>query len=72
MLNGTRFLMMNVTFQKVVLLGEQSASNTDGVGSNPTALAHCRRGSMQKGAGLVSRIMLVRIQSSALGDVLVV
>ena len=48
-----------------VLLGEQSVSNADGRGSNPRARA-CRRGSTEKGACLVNRLMLVRIQSSAL------
>ena len=48
-----------------VLLGEQSASKTDELGSTPGARA-CRRGSTEKGACLVNRFMLVRIQSSAL------
>ena len=48
-----------------VLLGEQAASKTAPRGSTPRARA-CRRGSKQKGACLVNRLMLVRIQSSAL------
>ena len=32
---------------------------------------YCRRGSTEKGAGLVNRLMLVRIQSSALGMIFV-
>src|SRR5262249_33458540 len=48
-----------------VLLGEQSVSKADGRGSTPRARA-CRRGSTEKGACLVNRLMLVRIQSSAL------
>ena len=49
-----------------VLLGEQPASKAGGRGSTPRARA-CRRGSTEKGgAGLVNRLILVRIQSSAL------
>ena len=64
-------------FYTSVLLGEQSASKTDAWGSNPHACAaaiaaNCRRGSTEKGVRLAvfyffgGRIMLVRIQSSAL------
>ena len=49
-----------------MLLGERAASKTAGWGSNPHARADCRRGSIEKGVRLVSGIMLVRIQSSAL------
>lgn len=60
-----------------VLLGEQLASKTGLRGSNPRARACSvlstqylvlprRRGATEKGAGFVSRFMLVRIQSSAL------
>ena len=49
-----------------MLLGERAASKTAGWGSNPHARADCRRGSIEKGVRLVSGLMLVRIQSSAL------
>ena len=52
-----------------VLPGEQAASKTARQGSTPCTGADCRRGSTEKGAGLVNRIMLVRIQSSALESV---
>ena len=51
---------------RVMLLGEQAASKTAAWGSNPHARADCRRGSIEKGVRLVSGIMLVRNQSSAL------
>ena len=44
----------------------QAASKTAQQGSIPCTPASCRRGSTEKGAGLVNRLMLVRIQSSAL------
>ena len=53
-----------------VILGEQAASKTAQRGSTPRARADggiCRRGSTEKGTGLVNRLMLARIQSSALG-----
>ena len=53
---------------RVTLLGEQAASKTAAWGSNPHARADRRRGSTEKGIRLVSGIMLVRIQSSALFD----
>lgn len=51
---------------RAMLLEERAASKTAGWGSNPHARADCRRGSIEKGAGLVNRIILVRNQSSAL------
>jgi hypothetical protein len=41
-------------------------------GSIPPGWPDCRRGSTEKGAGFVNRLILVRIQSSALADVPVV
>ncbi len=60
------------SFHSGVLLGEQTASKTVARGSNPRTVAvelkllKCRRGSKQKGAGPVNRIMRVRIPPSAL------
>ena len=46
--------------------GKQAASKTAQQGSIPCTPADRRRGSTEKGAALVKRIILVRIQSSAL------
>ena len=53
--------------RRSVLLGEQAVSKAAPQGSNPCAPAFCRRGSTEKGSGPVNRLMLVRIQPSALG-----
>ena len=57
-----------------VLPGEQAVSKAARQGSTPCTGADCRRGSTEKGAGLAlsnqkGRMMLVRIQSSALESV---
>src|ERR1700732_660075 len=52
--------------RRSVLLGEQAVSKAASQGSNPCAPAFCRRGSTEKGSGPVNRLMLVRIQPSAL------
>ena len=47
-----------------------SACEAEGTGSTPVGhpFQYCRRGSNEKGAGLVNRTMLVQIQSSALDE----
>jgi hypothetical protein len=49
-----------------VLLGEQAVSKAAPQGSNLCTPALCRCGSIEKGSGPVNRLMLVRIQPSAL------
>ena len=48
--------------------GKRAASKTAEQGSIPCTSACCRRGSTEKGSAPVKRLMLVRIQSSALSS----
>jgi hypothetical protein len=63
---GGGFDSPRTPLNRSVLLGEQAVSKAARQGSNPCAPAFCRCGSIEKGSGPVNRLMLVRIQPSAL------